>query len=317
MASRALANPMVCVIVLTWNGKGDTLECLASLRFVNYSNFEIVVVDNGSVDGTAESVSRSFPQVKLIINRDNLGFAEGNNVGIRYALENGADYVLLLNNDTIVDSGFVSELVSAALGHPEAGVLGPKIYFYYDLNRIWYAGGKWEEQRAQFSHIGGWQVDDDHQFDNIAATDYICGCALFASARVLREVGLLERKFFLTYEDSDWCFRTRKAGYVCLVVPEARIWHKVSRSFGGEESPMRKYFMTRNWLLWMERNIPRHKKPATYRRAFWSFWLAFRGVSAPTFGGRMAQRRAMLTGILHYALRKFGDCPLWLKPNQG
>ena len=133
--------PLVYVIVLTCNGKDDTLECLKSLQQVTYSNVRLLLVDNASTDRTVEAVEERFPGVEVISNQSNLRFAGGNNIGIRYALDRGAEYVLLLNNDTVVDGDFLMQLVHAAEKERAIGMVGPKIYYYDDRRRIWFAGG--------------------------------------------------------------------------------------------------------------------------------------------------------------------------------
>ena len=131
------ADPLVYIIILSWNGKGDTVECLRSLELLEYPNHKLLVVDNASSDGTAEAVRKEFPGVELIVNERNLRFAGGNNVGISYAVARGAHYVLLLNNDTVVDKALVRALVDVAESAPEIGMVGPKIYYYQDRNRLW------------------------------------------------------------------------------------------------------------------------------------------------------------------------------------
>ena len=146
--------PRVAVIVLNWNGREDTLECLRSIRSIAYSNFGVIVVDNGSTDGSVAAIRASQPSVEVIDTGENLGFAGGNNVGIRRALELGADYVLLLNNDTVVDPGLLRAFVAAAALHPEAGAFGAKIYFHSEPTRIWYAGARWEAGAGELRSRG-------------------------------------------------------------------------------------------------------------------------------------------------------------------
>ncbi|MDP2208982.1 MAG: glycosyltransferase family 2 protein, partial [Bacteroidota bacterium] len=172
-----MTGPLVYIIVLTWNGKKDTLECLSSLKGIVYPNYRVLVVDNASVDGTAEQVRTQFPDVELIVNKDNLRFAGGNNVGIEYALSKYADYILLLNNDTTVDKTFIDELVSTAESDTQIGMVGPKMYYYSNPNRIWYAGGKIEWWKGWISHIGVREIDNE-QYDQTEETDFVSGCCI-------------------------------------------------------------------------------------------------------------------------------------------
>src|SRR5436190_7401977 len=138
--------PSVAVIVLNWNGRDDTLACLESLAGLNYDNFQVMVVDNGSTDGSVGAIRPRFPGVEIIETGRNLGFAEGNNVGIRLALDRGMDYVFLLNNDTVVDPSLLSELVAAAERCPEGGIFGAQILYHSDPLKIWFAGARWDEE---------------------------------------------------------------------------------------------------------------------------------------------------------------------------
>jgi hypothetical protein len=144
----------VFIIILNWNGKEDTLACLASVRNIDYSNFDTIVIDNGSSDESVKAIQKKFPEVKIIEIGKNRGYAGGNNVGIQYALENGADYILLLNNDTIVDSQLLKALINATLQIQQPGILSPKIYYFESRNKIWYAGAQQIRQTARFRHIG-------------------------------------------------------------------------------------------------------------------------------------------------------------------
>jgi GT2 family glycosyltransferase len=317
--------PSVVIVVLNWNGRDDTIACIESLDDVDYDNFQIIVVDNGSVDGSVEAVRARFPDLQVVETGRNLGFAEGNNVGIRLALERGADYVFLLNNDTVVHHSLVTELVSAAERCSDGGIFTAKIFYHAEPTRIWSAGVRWNEDRMEFQHL---QDETEHVFDSrgVVATDYACGCALFARATVLREIGLLDPKFFLTFEETDLCYRARRVGILCYYVPSAMLWHKISVSFGGAESPLVKYFIARNRLLWGERHLKLGQLLQLYKRTWWDLNHRFLPRSAaPTSGGVLrkwrglascvAERwkdpanRAVALGALHYLLRRFGDAP--------
>ena len=254
-----MIHPKVYIIILNWNGKKDTLECLESVRSIDYPNFDTIVVDNGSSDESVEAIRKEYSEVKVIETGKNLGYAGGNNVGIRYALENGADYILILNNDTIVDSQLLKAFINAALQIHQPGILSPKIYYFSNKKKIWYAGGQQIKQTARFRHIGIGYEENDKEYKTIMETDYASGCALFTNASVFRKIGLFDEKFFLTYEETDFCYKAKNKNIKCYVVPEGKVWHKISVSFGGEKSPMFIYFLTRNRLLWAERHLPKNK----------------------------------------------------------
>jgi GT2 family glycosyltransferase len=230
------STPTVAVVVLTWNGKALTLDCLGSLAQVRYRNLEVIVVDNASTDGTAEAVSQQFGEkVRVVVNEHNLGFAGGNNIGIRHALDGGADYVTLLNNDTTVDKAFIDALVEVFSQYPRTGIAGPKIYYETPPDQIWFAGGKISLSRGVAQHIGIRETDRG-QFDAVREVDYITGCTLMAHRKVFENVGILDDSYRAYYEDADFCMRARRAGYEIRYTPHALVWHKISASTGGQVS---------------------------------------------------------------------------------
>jgi GT2 family glycosyltransferase len=321
----------VAIIVLNWNGKKDTLECLDSIRKIDYQNFDVIVVDNGSTDDSVKVIQKKFPEVNILETGENLGYAGGNNYGMRYAIDNGADYILLLNNDVIVDSQLVKNFVDATLRVTPWAIFAAKIYYYSQPKKIWYAGARRIRSTAHFIHIGQGNVDNDNEFNSLTETDYACGCAIFFYKGVIDKIGLFDEKFYLTYEEADFCYRARRSGIKSYIVPDAKIWHKISISFGGEESALFRYFITRNKLLWAEKNLPFFQRILIYLRASNEFMdLLF-----PPFRLNMDKdvsfinkvynslieykysfienyndplRKAKLWGLRDYLLRRFGNC---------
>jgi GT2 family glycosyltransferase len=242
----------VATVILTWNGREDTLECLASVVRSEHRGWEnhVVVVDNSSADGTAEAVEAAFPDVVVIRNADNIGFAEGNNQGIEWAVEHGMDYVLLLNNDTVVEPSAFARLVREAERRPEAGAVMPLIRFYAARDTVWYAGGDWVEP------YGRMQAWTQPSAERPYRTQLFTACCVLIPVRVLEEVGQLDPRFFIYFEDVDLALRFAEAGYETWVVPDAVIYHKVSNSNGGPVSPFALYYQVRNNLLLIrERNV--------------------------------------------------------------
>lgn len=236
--------PLVYVVILGWNRQKDTLECIESLLATDYSNLKLLVVDNASTDRTPERIRASFPQVELIINKENLGFAAGNNVGIQYAVHQGADYVLLLNNDTVVAEDLVHTLVTMAQSDHRIGVLSPKIYFYHDGTRIWSAGAKKPLLLPGLKRVG-FGKEDGPAYDRLQEVEYTTACAILVRAVVFQEVGLLDPTYFMYYEDCDFSVRVRRAAYKIIYVPKAKVWHKDPRST-KEISPTRWYYLARS-----------------------------------------------------------------------
>jgi len=244
--------PKVTVIILNWNGLHDTIECLESLKKITYPNYKVIVVDNRSAGDDVKGLRDRFGQYIHIIENDrNYGFAEGNNIGIRYALENDVEAILLLNNDTIVEPDFLSELVNVAESDPKIGLAGPKIYFYHEPNRIWFAGGKISLFSASSNR--GRNLMDDGQFDKVDHVDFISGSCMLIKRGVLESVGLLDPVYFFGIEDVDMSVRVTQAGFSNVFVPTSKIWHKVFSS--GRRNPDVTYYTSRNAIIFARKHF--------------------------------------------------------------
>lgn len=292
----------VYIIVLNWNGKEDTLDCLESLSATDYDNYIAVVVDNGSNDGSVDAVREKFGEVKILETGKNLGFAGGNNFGIAYAVEQGADYVFLLNNDTTVHPAYLKELVAAAETDPLIGAAGSKIYYYSEPERIWFAGGKINWLKNKGEHIGLDEIDAG-QYDQKREVGYLTGCALLVKREVIEKIGVLEDDYFLYYEDADYSLRIQNAGYKTVYVSESKIYHKVSRSTKpGSSSYI--YYHVRNGLVNARRNGSLFVKVSIY---FYALFLFFKQIIKILF---LPEKRdwayAVLRGEKDFLLGKMG-----------
>lgn len=266
-------------IIVNWNGKTDTVACLTSLSKIDThdTQFRVIVVDNGSSDHSAEYIKKRHPWVTVISAGGNLGFTGGNNVGIRRAVSDGAQYVWLLNNDTIVDGNVLSFMDTFA--DPKVGACGSKIYFapgheyhhhrYTSEERgrvFWYAGGLMDWDNIYASHRGVDEVDHG-QFDSQEETPFITGCSFVVRTDVIRNVGMLDDAYYLYLEDLDWSVRIQKAGYKTMYVPSSVVWHINAGSTGKPGNPTHEYYMTRNRLVFGLRYAPIRTKIALLRES--------------------------------------------------
>lgn len=299
----------IFIVILNWNGLSDTLNCLESIKKLKTGNFQLntIVVDNGSENISKLRTQMSSLQLKsknlrLIENKENLGFAGGNNVGIKYALNDSADYVMVLNNDTIVDSNMMAGLIKELESKDRIGSVSPKIYFHKgfefhkerykdsDLGKvIWYAGGKIDWENVNGNNFGVDEIDNG-QYERTLETDFTTGACTIFNAKALNEVGLFDEKYFLYFEDTDLSIRMKQKGWKVLYSPKGFLWHKVAQSskIGGE---LNDYFITRNRLLFGMRYAPVRSKFALFRE---SLKLITKG------------RKWQRVGVKDFYLRKFG-----------
>lgn len=257
--------PKVLVLILSYNGK-ELLEDSVSTYLANdYSNFEVVVIDNGSIDGTKEYMEENFPQAKVIRLDQNRGYSGGFNFGLDYAfVQEKADYVLITNNDVKVDKHIVSALVKTADKDEKIGFVTGKAYYYEKPDTL-QSVGKYEDPiRWNGEHIGLREVDKG-QYDEVAERYFIDDIFMMVSRQVYKEVGAYDTTFFFQSEEYDWQARAKAAGYKIMYTPEAKLWHKESMTI-GKQSAFKAFYDARNPLL----VVLKHKEPAFFRRYFWS-----------------------------------------------
>jgi Predicted glycosyltransferases len=291
--------PPVTVIILNWNGVGDTLECIESVRNLDYPDMRIVVVDNGSTDDSTSVIRQRYPSITLLESKRNLGFTGGNNLGIVKALEMGTDYVWLLNNDTVVERDALRKMVQTIGNSPDVGIASPVIYFQDPPGEVQFCGSyiDWERNRIVKLKAG-----DPYPSNGVNVS--LWGTALLIRREVVERVGFLNDKYFAYHEDEDYCMRVARAGYRAIVVPEARVFHKNSRSTGNNDAPFQVFLRSRNiYFLWMDTlkgmkrvfHIPRYLAPIipyggalrekslpdAMEACLDGVWHAFRGAGGP------------------------------------
>jgi len=249
--------PKVGIIILNWNGKEDTLECLESVYRIDYPHYEVIVVDNGSTDGSVEAIKNKFQDVVLIANKENMGFCSGNNIGIKHALRNGANFLLILNNDTVVKPFIIKELKKVIESDKNIGAVSPLIAYYHKPQVIQFFGTKIDWGNGDV--FGQYDIKDVMASDRIWNIDYATWCAMFCRKEVIERVGFLDERFFAYYEDTDWSIRCKKIGLRTVLYPKVLAYHKGSMSTGGIYSPSVYYYLFRNRMLFIRKHasIPR------------------------------------------------------------
>jgi GT2 family glycosyltransferase len=246
----------VAVVLLGLNGREDTLRCLETLQHSDTPDLRIILVDNGSTDGSGDAVREAYPEVTVLRQETNQGFSEGNNIGIREGLAGGADWVMIVNNDTLFARDTISKMVEAAQTDPAIGVVCPLILYAEPDDVIWYAGRKFDLRRGYHGRPWGLGDKDTGQFTGIYDVDTATGCAMLMPRAALEKVGLLDAELFFYMEDTDWCLRFRESGYRVVVAADARLWHAVSSAFGGENNDTVYYYGIRNTIEILNRHEP-------------------------------------------------------------
>lgn len=243
--------PLVSIITINYNESEVTLDLLQSIRGLTYPNYEIIVVDNASPNDNPDSIKEKYPEVNLIKSKENLGFAGGNNLGVKQAK---GDYLLFINNDTIVPKGFIEPLVETLQEDKTIGMVSPKIKFHWDPTLIQYAGYTPMSHWTIRNNSIGYHQKDDGDFDKAGETQSIHGAAMMVPKIVVENVGMMTEIYFLYYEEHDWAEMVKRAGYKIYYQPKSHILHKESVST-GKFSPLKTYYISRNRILFARRNF--------------------------------------------------------------
>lgn len=236
------AMSVLFVILVNYNGIDDTLDCIASILSAGLDEYSIIVVDNASKKDETIEIRDKFPGVVTIRNEINGGFSTGNNIGIRYALAHGADYVMLLNNDTVIAPDMIS-LLSASCNDDVITV--PKMFYYFQPDKIWYGGGEINRWTGNVKHCCFNQVN---VLQNRRFCTFATGCCMMIKADIFNRIGLLDERYFMYSEDVDFSIRLLNGGIKIEYIPQAELWHKAGSSSGGKLSPFSTYYITRNRL---------------------------------------------------------------------
>lgn len=257
------------IVILHFGNIQDTIECIRSLRKNNTDDsLHTIIVSNSQNDGINSAIARINPSIEVILNRCNLGFAEGNNIGMRRAMELGSKYIILLNNDVFLSDSLIKNLVGCSKHHPQADLISPKIYFAknYEYHKgryrnnekgkvFWYAGGRIDWDNCYASHNGVDEADEG-QYDRFIKTDFATGCCMLIKRKVIEKTGFFDKKYFLYYEDVDYSLRAAKSGFGVYYCPDVYLWHKNASSSGKPGSSTHLYYQTRNRLYFGYKYAP-------------------------------------------------------------
>ncbi len=250
--------PLVTIIIVNYNGYNDTVECIKSLNNIEYDNFQIIVVDNGSTKSDTASIKYIIDNCCYIFSDVNLGFSGGNNLGIKYAKENfSPEYYLLLNNDTVVKKDFLSKLVIAAEENKDAGIITGRIYYYDNPMMLWFAGGTFDLEYGIANHVEFNKIDYEKRIPK-KEIEFATGCMILVPDKTIEKVGLLDESYFLYSEDADFSRRVRNAGLKIIYEDKSIIYHKVSKS--SKSSDNVSYYMVRNNLILVKQYARKRKR---------------------------------------------------------
>lgn len=299
-----MQKPLVISVILNTNRKADTLECLESLHCNTYPNQKIIVLDNCSTDGSVAAIQLAYPNVEIIELTDNLGYAGNNNVGIRVAMDQGADWVFVLNEDIILQDDCIEKLVAIGGQDGRIGIIGPMVYHHDEPNVIQSAGGLlgkyWES-----IHLGKNELDQG-QFYIPHRVEWVSGCAILVRRTAIEQAGMLDKDYFIYWEETEWCIRIGRAGWKIMHVPQAKIWHKgVSRYY--QPKPSFTYYGTRNHLL----TLVKHKAPLGVKIFTWAQLartLASWSIK-PKWRYKREHRDAMWRGVVDFLQHRWGQMP--------
>jgi GT2 family glycosyltransferase len=296
--------PRLFVIVLNNSRKDDVLACLASLFQNDYKNLRVILVDNVSKDDSVEAIRREFPQVQLIPLTTNFGYAGNNNIGIQAALDQGADWIFILNDDTVLDPSCLSLLIETSERDPAIGIAGPLVY-HFDAPKVIQSAGGMLGKYWQSAHLGKDELDCG-QFKSARPVQWISGCAILVRRAVIEQVGMLDPNYFLYWEETEWCIRASHAGWKIMHIPQARLWHKGASSM-QRPKPYVTYYTTRNQLF----TLAKHEAPLRV----WIFTLLrlFRILASwtlkPHWRPMREHRDAMWMGLVNFLQGRSGPMP--------
>jgi len=306
LSSDRFSKSCVGIVVLNFNGTDDTLECLESLEPLNAKNVLIWVVDNGSKEDPTERIAARFKWCVVARSPTNEGWAGGNNIGIRLAMQAKCDWVMLLNNDTKVSLSIVSRLLDAAALDNQVGIIGPMINEWAAPDSVQTAASLFNRQGSDYIFQSAGTEANSNHLPTVMATDVVNGCCMMIRADVVGKIGLIDERFYLVHEESDFCLRAKKAGFRCGVLTESHVWHKHSVTFSRDPSPLQRYYGSRNsWLLTKKHSdLPNIRGRWSTRKLLLrhAWWM----INVELESGSPQSARAVVDGVFDAWFGRFG-----------
>jgi GT2 family glycosyltransferase len=298
----------LAIVLVNWNSFELTKDTLESLQQTTYTNYDCIIVDNGSVDGSRDLIEKTFPDCIVLKSATNKGFTGGNNIGMEFALQNGYEFIMMLNNDVAVEPNFLEPLIARLNQDPTIGAVQPLIYFHHDRNKIWNAGSTFNTLLGIYSTPDYNKKDPGHRFKNKSKKiDWITGCAFMIRASVLKNVGLLKEAFFMYYEDVDFSFRIKTAGYKLDYEPNSVIYHLAGMSLKtskrekeGFVSPKVHYLNSRNRIWCLKEQTPVWALPTVILfNLFYFLCIGFYFIFRARWQKLLALKNGIIEGIIY------------------
>lgn len=282
--------PKTAIIILNYNSSGQTIECVQSVKNITYPDYEIIVVDNNSKDDSVNLIKASYPDITLLKSIDNLGYASGNNLGMKYALDKGFEYICILNNDAAVDKEFLQPVINVLINHKEAAAAGPSICYYGQDDVIQAMGGNIN----LFTGLSSLKFKDKKHSEikeSLYSVDYLGGACFVVKADILKKYGLIPENYFLFYEETEFFLNIKNHGYKLLSVRDSKVYHKVSGTISKYEG-LSYFFLNRNRIIFVRRNAK------LYHKIIFFFYII-----AETIGRMILRGEISLFRYYYYGLK--------------
>jgi len=303
-------SPKLATVLINYLQDDLTLDCIKSIKNSNYDNIEIILINQISTKDSENKIKSEFPEITFIPTEKNIGFASACNLGIRKALEGKAEIICLLNNDTIVLPDTFSNLMKGFSFSDDVGIVGPKIMYYDKKDKVWFGGGKLLLNKgAKTVHLDMNKLESEGN-NNVKEVDFITGCALMVKRKVFETVDLLDEKYFAYFEEVDFCYRVKKAGYKILYVPQSKLYHKVSSTTKKYFSGLINYYKFRNRLYFLKKHLPFEQFLSLLPIVF---YYALKEMCISIAQGRFIDIISIPLGITHFLIGKSGKGPEYLK----